>query len=148
MISNTVWLKGDGMVKEGNAGAAITPGHLVQYNATLGFVVHNVAEGDAFAMFALEADFVGRAPTTAYATGERVQVLMPQRGAELNALVPANAAAIVVGDLLVSNGDGTLKKVTAAAVATTNLRRVVARALEALDNSAVGTPARLRIEII
>ena len=148
MISNTVWLKGDGIVKEGNAGAAITPGHLVIYNSTLGFVVHATAEGDAFAMFALEADFVGRAPATAYATGERVQVLMPQRGAELNSLVPANAAAIVVGDLLVSNGDGTLKKSPASAVTATNLRRVVARSLEALDNSAVGTPARLRVEII
>src|SRR5256885_16283889 len=89
-----------------------------------------------------------RAPATAYASGERVQVLFPQHGAEINALVPANAAAIVVGDLLVSNGDGTLKKATGAAVTATNLRRVVARALEALDNSAVGTPARLRIEVL
>src|SRR5256885_8822072 len=46
-----------------------------------------------------------RSPATAYASGERVQVLFPQHGAEINALVPANAAAIVVGDLLVSNGD-------------------------------------------
>jgi hypothetical protein len=99
-------------------------------------------------MFALEADFVGKSITTAYASGERVQAVCPNPGSEIWALVPANALAIVIGDELCSNGDGTLKKITAAAVARTNTRATVARALEALDNSAVGVPARIKVEVV
>ena len=148
MATNTVWIKGDGIVKEGAAGAGITPGHLVIYNSTLGFVVHATAEGNAYAMFALEKDFVGKDLNTAYVATERVAALVPQPGAEINALLPAAAIAVVVGSELVSNGDGTLKLVTAGAVTVSNLRRVVARALEAIDNSAGGTPVRIRVEVV
>jgi len=148
MASNTIWIKGDGVVKEAAAGGAITPGHLVNYNTAGALVVHAGAEANAYPMFALEKDFVGKGITTAYANGERVQALIPQRGGEIYALLPAAALAVVVGDELVSNGDGTLKKVTAAAVAVANLRRVVARALEAVDNSGGGAPARIRVEVV
>jgi hypothetical protein len=148
MPSNTIWLKGEGIVKEGRANAAITPGHLLIREADGDFAFHATAEGNAYAMFALEADFVGKGIATAYATGDRVQALMPYQGAEIYALLPAAALAIVIGDELVSNGDGTLKKVTAGAVTVGNLRRVVARALEAIDNSAGGTVVRIKVEIV
>ena len=148
MASNTIWLKGDGIVKEAAAGGAITPGHLVNRNSAGAFVVHAGAEANAYPMFALEADFVGKDISSAYASGDRVQAVIPQPGSEIYGLLPAAAAAIIVGDELVSNGDGTLKKVTAAAVTVGNLRRVVARALEAVDNSGGGSVARIKVETV
>lgn len=147
-MPNTIWLKGDGLVKERTTGGSVTPGHLVNLNTSGAAVVHAGAELNAFPAFALENDLVGKDIDTAIASGGRVQVLYPQPGAEINALLPANAAAVVVGDQLVSNGDGTLKKVTALALAVGNERRVVARALEAVNNSANGSPARIRVEVV
>ncbi|TFH34791.1 MAG: hypothetical protein E4G99_08775, partial [Anaerolineales bacterium] len=106
MASKTIWLKGDGLVKEANAGGVITPGHLV-FIATDGDVeVHGTAASNAIPAFALEADFIGQGIDTDYALADRVQYLMPQRGAEIFALVAASAAAIVIGSYLESAGDG------------------------------------------
>jgi hypothetical protein len=148
VASNTIFLKGHGQIKEGNAGGAITPGHLLIKNTSDAYVVHATAEGNAYPVFAMEKDFVGKDLSTAYVSGERVQALHAIPGDEVYALVPASALAIVIGDELVSNGDGTLKKVTAGAVAVGNLRRVVATALEAVDNSGGGSPARIRVQVV
>lgn len=189
MASNTIWLKGEGTVKEANAGGAITPGHLVYRSSATAVAVHATAGGFTPPMFALEADFVGKGIATAYATNDRVQFLVAQRGAEIYALVPAAAAAIVAGDLLESNGDGTLRKHTAVADLTDSTTgtangtvvdvggafsqatlndnfadiiakvnaltpggvqagAVVAQALEAVDNSGGGSPARIKVEIV
>lgn len=147
-MSNTIMLKGDGIYKEATAGGAITPGHLIVVNSSNAAVVHAGAEANAYPAFAAEQDVVGKDISDAYTSGDRVQYVIPQRGSEIYALVPAAAAAIVIGDELVSNGDGTLKKVTTAAVTTLNLRRVVARAVEAVDNSGGGAPARIKVEIV
>jgi len=148
LTPSTILLRGDPIFKERDAAGAITPGHLVNLNTTNGVVVHAGAEANAYPWFAMEQDFVGKDLTTAYASGQRAQMACCRPGDEIYALVPAAALAIVIGDELVSNGDGTLKKVTAAAVAVGNLRRVVARALEAVDNSAGGSPARIRVEVV
>ena len=148
MASNSIWLKGEGQVKEAAAAAGITPGHLIMYNTSKQFAVHGTAEGNAYPMFALEKDFVGKDISSAYSSTERVQAVIPLRGAEIYALLPASALAVVIGDELVSNGDGTLKKVTAGAVTVGNLRRVLARALEAVDNSAGGTVVRIKVETV
>jgi len=148
MARNTIWLKGEGQVKEAAAAAGITPGHLIFRNTSNQFAVHAVAEGNAYAMFALEKDFVGKDLSSAYVATEQVQAVIPLAGGEINALLPGSALAVVIGDELVSNGDGTLKKVTAGAVTVGNLRRVVARALEAVDNSAGGTPVRIKVETV
>lgn len=146
--ANTIWLRGEGQTKELVAAGAITPGHLIQRDVNGKFAVHNTAEGNATPIFALEKEYTGSTISTAYAAGEKVIGLFARNGTEVYALLPANAAAVVIGDELVSNGDGTLKKVTAAAVAVGNLRRVVAKALEAIDNSAVGAVARIRVECV
>ena len=141
--SNTIWLKGDGITKEGNAGGTITPGHLVMRNTTADqFVVQTAtATGVVLPAFALEADFVGKGIGTNYTTGLRVQVLYPQRGAEIYALLPASAGAVVIGDGLMSNGDGALLKRTTG--------QLVAIALEAVDNSAnAAGPVRIRVETV
>jgi hypothetical protein len=149
MAAKTIWIKGDGIVKEAAAGGAITPGHLIHWTTTGTLVVHPNAAKNAIPMFALEKDVVGKGITTAYASGEMVQALVPSRGAEIYALLPASAAAVVIGDYLESVGDGTLKKV-ATDTATDDTQRisVVARALEAVDNSGGGSPARIRVEVV
>lgn len=153
--SNTIFLKGRGQVKEANAGGAITPGHLLNRNTAGSFVVHAAAGGNASPIFAMEKDYVGKEISVAYASGERVQALYAAPGDEVYALVPASAAAIVVGDFLESNGDGTLKKYVARTVAEGGAasyevfdRRIVARAIEAVDNSAGGSAARIRVEVV
>lgn len=140
--SNTIWLKGDGITKEGNAGGTITPGHLVMRNTTASqFVVQTAtATGVVLPAFALEADFVGKGVDTNYTTGLRLQVLYPQKGAEIYALVPAAASAIVIGNFLQSAGDGTV------VLRTTG--QVVGVALEAINNSGGGTPVRIRMEVL
>jgi hypothetical protein len=147
-VANTIWLRGEGIVKEAQAGGTVTPGHLVVKASTGKYVVHPSAELNAYPCFAMEKDFVGKDITTTYVLNELIQVCIPQKGSDIYALLPANAIAVIVGDELVSNGDGTLKKVTAAAVAVNNIRRVVAVALEAIDNSAVGAVARIRVEVV
>jgi hypothetical protein len=146
--AHTIWLKGEGHVKEAVAAAAITPGHLIQRTSANAYQKHGTAEGDAFPIFAMEQDYVGSDIDTAYASGDRVSALYCEKGTEVYALLPAAAAAVVIGDELVSNGDGTLKKVTSAAVAVGNLRRVVALALEAVDNSGGGAAVRIRVEAV
>lgn len=180
MPSNTIWLKGEGLIKEAAAGGAVTPGHLIMRNSANAFVVHNVVGGKTPLLFALEKDFVGKDITSAYVSTERVQALVPQPGTEIYALLPANAAAIVIGDRLESNGDGTLRKLvdltdstggTASdtlvdvpatyteATLANHLASLAARinkgdpslvatALEAVDNSAGGTPVRIKVETV
>lgn len=111
----TILLKGEGLYKEASAGGAITPGHLIDRNSAGAFVVHATAGGNALPMFAMENELAGDEITVAYASGDRVVAVIPERGAEVYALLPAAAAAVVIGDLLESNGDGTLRKLAAVA---------------------------------
>lgn len=145
----TILLKGGGLYKEAAAGGAITPGHLIERNSSGAFVVHSTAAGNALPMFAKENDVVGNEITDAYASGDNVIAITPERGSEVYALVAAGAAAIVIGNYLESAGDGTLR-VLGASAATSQAQRasVVARALEAVDNSVGTAPARIRVEVL
>lgn len=154
-MPNTILLKGEGIQKERAAGGTITPGHLVTLNSSNAVVVHATASGDVFPAFALEDEDVGKDLNTNYTSGQNVRYLIPERGSEIYALVPASASAIVIGDLLCSNGDGTLKKYAAQATNeggsgtyTIQTAGIVARALEAVDNSGGGSPARIKVEVL
>lgn len=144
----TILLKGDGLYREKTAGGAITPGHLIMPNSSDQVVVNTGNVTNVYPLFAVEDESQGKTISDAYASGDLVTFIRPNPGSEIYALVPAAAAAIVIGDLLVSNGDGTLKKDTAPAVAANNVDRVIARALEAVNNSGGGTPARIKVEIL
>jgi hypothetical protein len=128
------------MVKELTAAGAITPGHMVS-RGTAGTITVAGAASEGQALFATENDVIGKDIDTAYASGDYVQCVIPTAGDELYVLIPAAAAAIVVGDLLQAGAGGTLIKRTA-----TN--KIFAIALEAKDNSAGGTAVRLRVEIV
>lgn len=162
MALKTITVKGRGIGREGVAGGAITPGHLVKLNSAGAVIAHNVAGGDAVPLFARENELAGKGIDTAYASNERVFYEALFSGCEVNALVAPSAAAIVVGDLLVSDGAGGLRKRTAvpdagaspnqttinAAVAAA-AQKTIAIALQAVDNSANAvTSARILVEVI
>ncbi len=134
-----VMLRGGGIRKEMPAGGAITPGHIITHNASGQYVVHGTAGGDLLVTVALENEIVGRGIDDAYAAGEQVLAIVPQPGSEVNALVGAGAAAIAAGDPLESAGDGTVRKVTTGVV--------IGYAMEAVDNSAGTSPARIIMEV-
>jgi hypothetical protein len=123
---------------------------------------HATAGGDAMAMFAVESLIPSLANSQtlpidlAYASADSVRYVIGETGTEVYAWVPASAAAIVEGDQLVSNGDGTLKKYTAQATDqagsgtyTIQVAGVVARAAEAVNNSANSvTAVRIRVRCV
>lgn len=94
------------------AAEAITPGHLVTFNGAGNLIKHAVAGGRAQRAFALEREELGATIDDAYAIDDVVKVGTFPRGAIVNALVAAAAAAIVKGDYVESAGDGTVRKAT------------------------------------
>ena len=135
---STVWLKGDGMVKEGNAAGAIIPGHLVVRGSAGTFTVAGAA-AEVNTCLALAQDYVGKDIDTAYASGDRLSMMYPELGAEGYCLLAAGATAVVIGSLLQFGPRGTVALRT-----TTN--KIVGQALEAIDNSVGGAAVRVRVE--
>ncbi len=142
------------VMKELVAGGTITPGHLVDIASTGKYVVHPDAKVRTAAIFAAEADLIGKGIDDNYVANDNVYAWVCPPGTEVNALVAASASAIVIGDLLESAGDGTLRKRTAASQLGsgtydyTAAGEPVAMAIEAVDNSGGGSPARLKCIVI
>jgi hypothetical protein len=149
MSLKTIVYKGSSCHDEALAGGTITPGHLLQRTATGTVVVHATAAGNAEKMFAIENELAGKDIDTNYASGDTTFFEIAHRAARANALVAAAAPAITAGDYLESAGNGTLRKQVVAA-ATTQAQResVVAVALESVDNSAGGSPVRIKVEVL
>lgn len=149
MAGNTIVLKGElgQRHEEFRAGGAIKPGHLLGLTSSNTVVVHTPAASATVQgysnFFAKEDALIGKTVDDAYASGDLVPVHMATAGDKIQARVPAAAPAIVVGDRLVSNGDGTIKKAANAIDG-----RTIGIAAEAVDNSAGGTEAFLAIWII
>lgn len=109
----TVLLKGSPVGCEALAGGAITPGHLIQLGSAGTLTVHSSAGLFTPVYIARENELIGNGISDAYASGDTVPYWHCKPGDEIYALVPASAAAIVIGDFLESAGDGTLRKVAA-----------------------------------
>lgn len=144
--ARTILVKGDGLFKEALAGGTILPGHLIQQGSTGTVVVHATDSGHARKMFAVENDMEGNGIDVAYTSGDRVYYVVPQSGAEINALVAAGSAAIVIGDPLTSDGDGTLKKWAAGDDEDSGV--IIAYAREAVNNSGGAEVARILVEVV
>lgn len=141
MARRTILLMGDPIFNEDDKAAeAITPGHTVIFNGSGNLIKGPAAGINGQLAFACERDEMGKSIDDAYAIGDTVKVAVARKGDRFNALVIANAAAIVKGDLLEAGGGGAFRKL-AAGVA-------LARSLDTIDNSAVGTQARIRIEAL
>lgn len=135
----TVELYGHGPQHEAIADGTITPGMLVE-RAGDGVAAHSTAGGPANLHFANEFGMVGGTINTDYVAGDHVTFTTYVPGSGVYGWIAdtVNAAEFA---LLASNGDGTLK-------VAGNVEVAVAQALEAVNNSAGGAPARIRVETV
>jgi hypothetical protein len=131
----TIDITGHGKKKEYKANAILSPGHLVELMSTGLIRVHATGGGAAQKMFALENSQAGGTTETAYAASDRVPVAVFSPGDEVMARL-YNGETAVIGSLLESQGDGTLRVVdTDASWHDVKLNSIVGMALEAVDMS-------------
>ncbi len=143
-MANQIMLKGDFRRDEALAGAAISPGDLVELNSAGKVIVHATEGGYAERAFAIEDALQGKDLTTNYAEGDLVQYNIVEVGAEVQAFLFAGED-VAIGEKLISNGDGTLVANGSEASGIT-VNQIVAVAMEALDLSASGA-ADTRIDV-
>lgn len=146
MASDVISLLGMPVISEDRkAGAAITPGHLIDISGLTDVVVHAGAGKTAAPRFALERDELGNEISVAYATNDQVKMGSFAPGMRVNALL-ASGANVVSGDFVESAGDGTLQKVvTDAATDDTQRRSTVGQVLETVTPTAL---TRVRVEVM
>jgi hypothetical protein len=113
-LRNTIVLKGDlgRRYEEFRADSIIQPGHGLLLMSDGGVNFHNLAGGTNTRWFAKENALIGATIFTPYQIGDLVPVHQADVGELILVIIPAGAAAIVKGDYLQSNGDGTFVKVT------------------------------------
>lgn len=139
-MANTILLKGRGIRKEAVAGGAFTPGHLLTFNNTGKLIAHATAGGAVAPLFAVENDLEGKEISQAYAENDYAQSEYLWSGCEALAFLKDGSTAVIIGDLLESAGDGSLRKL-ASGVA-------IAQSQEAVDNSGGSGHARIKVTIL
>ena len=147
-MSNTIKLKNYlNVFEEYAAAAAITPGHLIYLNSAGTVAVHATEDGNVLPMFAIEDELQGKGIDSAYATGDRVQVWIPTRGDQVNAILK-DEETVVIGTFLTSAGNGELKAYDAT-TSVLDAERPIAVALAALDlsSSSASSVANTRIAV-
>ena len=135
----TIILKGNPLIKERDAVVALSPGHFVELTAANG--VRKVDEAGASSRnIAIENDLLGKTISDAYAANDRVLYAAFTPGEEAYVRLQARATAVVVGDDLALSATGSVVKAAGGA-------DVVARALEAIDNSANANEVFIKVEV-
>ncbi len=135
--------RGDLWVEDAVATGTITPGSVVQLGATASpneVAVQSTAAGKRPVWVALHDTDLGRGINDDYVAGDSVKYIRSLAGDEFFALVAASAAAIAKGALLEFDASGGFRILAAGAAK--------AIALEAVDNSGGGTPARIKVATI
>lgn len=137
---NRIHNKGDYRYEEHVAHELIAPGMLLEINSDNEVLAHNTSGAIAERLFALEDALQGNDIDHNYVAGELVCCLLGQRGTVVNALLELGAA-YAVGDMLISNGLGSLHKGTSTDV----IGVVEDEALDLSGSGAVDTrhPVRL-----
>ena len=157
-MGNSIKLKNYlNIMEEIAAGGDITPGHLVSLTSSDTVVVHPTTAGPALIMFAVEDELQGKGIDDAFASGDKVQVWIPQRGDQVLAIIP-DGSNIAIGDLLESAGDGQLQEHTVGSTGSPEYPiSIIGVALEAKDLSdtsgaessgPLGYDKRLKIRIV
>jgi len=137
MSSNAIRLISDSRYEEAKAAEAIKPGHLVKLDVNGDLINHNVEGGLAERAVALEDALQGKTVDDAYAADDVVRYWLPKKGDEMQLRAKAGeATALVIGTVLISNGDGTVKAEADAGCAVADR---IGIAVEALDITG-GTP--------
>jgi hypothetical protein len=144
MAERTIFLKKSPLRVEGNAAGTITPGMTVTLGSGGTYTAGPAAAAAPAGLplvVAMEPElWDGKNIDDNYVSGDRLLLGTPDSGAEWYALVAAAASANVIGDALEYGGGGYLRKATTG--------KVIAQALEAVDNSAGGTPARIIVRAV
>jgi hypothetical protein len=122
--------------EDGAATEAITPGMLVQGTSSVS--KFSTAGGPAARRVAMERDEFGKGIDDDYASGDTVKVANLAPGDRVNALI-ASGQNISANAWLEPAADGTLRVFSAGTR--------WGRALEAINNSAGPTTARIRVEV-
>lgn len=135
---NRIVLKAIGRADEGNAAAAITPGHLLALNSAGAYVPHNSAGAQPERLFAVENALAGKGINDAYASGDRIQIHVAAPGDEVSAWL-TTSQTVVVGDQLASAGNGSLRKKNSGDFP-------VAIAIEAVTTTT--SAARIRVRVL
>lgn len=120
--------------------AAFYPGHLLELTSADKVQKHSTAGGSAFPLFALEDENQGNGIDVAYATTGRAVCWIPQRGDWVLAILNDDSAAVAIGTMLESAGNGNLTKYVEDTAdsddpVTVYDNQVVGIAMEALDLS-------------
>ena len=150
MAEKTILLKAHPQpaLEEYKADAALSPGHLLELTTT-GVKVHATAGGKCYALVALEAP--SAAVATAYASGDRVSCVWLRAGDEFLGIL-YNGEAVVIGDYLESQGDGTLRKAVADTSAGTikvgSLKFVAVEAKDMSGSAGVDPTPFFRVKVI
>jgi hypothetical protein len=139
-MPKTISLKGECVLKERKANAAITPGHLVELMSSGNIRVHATLGGQAQRAFALEQDLIGKGIEDAYAANDSVRYGVFSPGAEVYALL-VTGESCAIGDFLESAANGTLQVASTPAEGSN-----VAIALEAITGG--GAAKRIKVEVL
>ncbi len=140
MAKRLIKLLGEPIQNEDSVAAEVlTPGQLVTFDGSGNLIKHASAGAKASPAFVLEREEMGQGIDDTYAIGDVVKVGVFYTGCRVLALLPSGAN-ISKGTRLESNGDGTLKAFGSG--------EIIGRALEAVNNTAGPTTARITVEII
>lgn len=139
-MPSTIVLKSpNGRLDEGKAAGAITPGHLIEKDASGEWIVHGTAGGVHERTFAIEDAMRGATIATAYADNDFLRFWRFLPGDEVMAWLKAEES-VVIDDNLISGGDGTLIK------ATGTIQQYVGKALQLLDLTG-GSATRIKVQL-
>lgn len=105
---NTVVLRHHGRYSEALAIGICKPGHLLALDSNEKVAVHAVPGGKTELLIAREDALQGKLTTDAYAVADVVFFIIALPGTTFLGRLPANCPAVVIGQRLCSNGDGTL----------------------------------------
>lgn len=141
--ANQIQLKGGFQRDEKEADATITPGHLIEQTTT-GVKVHATEGGYSERAFAVEDALQGNLISDDYSSGDLVSYNLVEPGGEVQAWLKAGQN-VVIGDDLISAGDGTLIE-NGEEDSSTTVRQIIGQAQEAVDLSGSGAVAT-RIDI-
>lgn len=111
-IHNTIVISGDGEYFEKLTGEAnVLPGMILETTTADAVVSHNTAGGFGSGMVAIEDGLTGNTVDTVYGNGALLKGIIPRPGSILQIRL-TDGVSYDEGNLLISAGDGTLKKTT------------------------------------
>jgi len=126
----TIQLKGLAPYRELVAAVAtIKPGHLIEKDTSGELILHATEGGTSSRLFAIEDSLQGKSVDDTYAIDDQVRHIAAVPGDEVYAFLKAGQS-VAIDDDLISNGDGTLIKLSGASSGVT-VNQVMAKANEA-----------------